>query len=342
MKRGQIQRDKIDIIAVAQTARVSPSTVSRSFNHPHLVKLTTRKKIEKAIKELGYIRNRAAQAMHGRRSGTVGLIVPTINNTIFAELIQSFSETIDAAGFTLLMASHGYDLDREYEVLRKFLEHRVDGVALIGLTHAPETLGLVTQQKIPTLTLWNYDETAELSCVGTSNRDAGAMAARHLLDLGHRRIGLVFPPVKENDRAGDRRDGAVSVLAKMGCTPPADWISQAPYSLAQAKRICLELLAMPDGPTALLCGNNVIAQGAIYAAQVKGLSIPQDISVIGIGDFRGSAEMEPALTTIRIPADEIGQRAGRHLVDLIAGKSTGLIRDKCDVTVIQRATTQAL
>ena len=144
------QQDKVDIIAVARAAKVSPSTVSRTFNHPDLVNPATRKKIDRAVRRLGYIRNRAAQAMHGKRSGTVGLVVPTIDHAIFAELVQSLSETLEAAGFTILMTSHGYDLEREYAVVRKLLEHRVDGVALIGLEHSDETYHLLEQQKLPT------------------------------------------------------------------------------------------------------------------------------------------------------------------------------------------------
>ena len=127
---------KADIVAVARDANVSISTVSRTFNHPELVKPATRKKIDRAVRRLGYIRNRAAQTMHGIRSGTIGVVVPTIDHTIFAEVIQAFSDAVDEQGFTILLASHGYDLEREYGILRKFLEHRVDGVALIGFDHS--------------------------------------------------------------------------------------------------------------------------------------------------------------------------------------------------------------
>ena len=139
---------KIDIVAVAKAAGVSISTVSRSFNHPDLVKAPTRKKIERAVQKLGYIRNRAAQVMHGRRSGTIGLIVPTIDHAIFAEVTQAFSDAMDEAGFTILIASHGFDLEKEYLRLRKLLEHRVDGIALIGLDHSESTYQLLEQQRI--------------------------------------------------------------------------------------------------------------------------------------------------------------------------------------------------
>ena len=113
------QQVKPDIFDVAKAAWVSISTVSRSYNHPNLVKPSTRKKIEKATQKTGYIRNRAAQIMHGRRSSTIGLVVPTINNAIFAEVIQSFSESLDNYGFTMLIASHGFNLKREYKMVKK-------------------------------------------------------------------------------------------------------------------------------------------------------------------------------------------------------------------------------
>ena len=127
------KQKKADIVAVAIAASVSPATVSRFFNRPELVRLSTRRKIDRTVKKLGYIRNRAAQTIHGIRSGTIGLVVPTIDNTIFAEMIQAFSDEVGLNGFTILLGTHNYNNAREYDVLRKFLEHRVDGVAVVGL-----------------------------------------------------------------------------------------------------------------------------------------------------------------------------------------------------------------
>ena len=303
-------KKQADIVAVAKSARVSISTVSRSFNHPHLVNPATRRKIEAAVKRLGYIRNRAAQSMHGRRSGTIGFIVPTIDHAIFAEVVQSFSEAVEAEGFTILMASHGYDLAREYAVLRKFLEHRVDAIALIGLDHSEDTFQLIEQQDIPALAIWNYDPNSRLSCVGANNFDAGRMAARHLIDRGHREIGMIFPRTADNDRAKGRFDGAMSVLSDNGVHIRPDWNLQVPYSISKAKAACADLLKQGNHPSALLCGNDIIAQGAVFAARSAGVAVPSDLSIIGIGDFKGSEEMEPALTTIRIPARRIGEAGG--------------------------------
>lgn len=304
---------KADIIAVAKAAKVSASTVSRSFNHPDLVKAGTRKKIDAAVRKLGYIRNRAAQTIHGIRSGTIGLIVPTVDHTIFAELIQSFSEAVEELGFTILLASHGYDLNREYALTRKMLEHRVDGMALIGVDHAEATYALLGQQAVPSILLWNHAADAPFACVGADNFAAGRLIGAHVARLGHRRIAAVFPPLTGNDRAAQRLQGVQSALADAGITIADQWHLETPYSVGAAKDGVSRLLAQDERPTALICCNDVLAWGALHGLAKAGVRVPDDMTVVGIGDFKGSREFEPALTTVRIPARQIGARAA-HMI----------------------------
>lgn len=329
---------KADIVAVAKAAGVSISTVSRSYNHPELVKPATRKQIDDAVRKLGYIRNRAAQTMHGIRSGTIGLIVPTINHAIFAEVVQAFSDAVDAHGFTILVASHGYDLEREYAVMRKFLEHRVDGIALIGQSHSDETFQLIQSQNIPAMTIWNYDAAAPLSCVGADNVAAGRLAAEHICALGHRDIGIVFPPTEGNDRARGRQTGVMQALGRAGIRVADEWMIEAPYSIADAKNAVMSILSGSTRPSALICGNDVLAQGAIYAALRCGVTIPRDLSIIGIGDFKGSREMEPALTTVRLPARRIGLLAGDRMAKSIIQPDREVFRLCCETQLIVRDT----
>ena len=178
-----------------------------------------------------------------------------------------------------------------------------------------------------------------MSCVGADNREAGRMAAQHLLSLGHRDIGLIFPQTTGNDRARERLQGAIDALEKSGVIVPDHWRSEAPYSIAQAKRATLALLEMAPHPTALLCGNDVIAQGALYAAHKTGLIVPNDISIIGIGDFKGSEDLEPSLTTVSIPAHDIGTIAGENFTRMITTSDTAILRLKCDSTCVIRNTT---
>lgn len=333
---------KADITTVAQVAKVSASTVSRYFNHPELLKPATRKRIDSAVRKTGYIRNRAAQTIHGIRSGTIGVLVPTLDNAIFAEVVQAFSDTVDEFGFTILLASHGYDLQREYAVLRKFLEHRVDGVVLTGLDHDEAVFRLLEQQQIPSLSMWNYAPNAAFPCIGADNELAGKLIAEHIVALGHTKVACMFPPTEGNDRAHARRQSILETLANAKVTVPDEWRLTTVYSISASKRDTQELLSAKDRPTALICGNDILATGALYGAKAAGLQVPQDISVAGIGDFKGSADIEPALTTVRLPAKRIGQEAGEVLAKAIVDQTqlTGCSRH-CEPKLIKRCSTKA-
>lgn len=334
---------KADITTVAKAAKVSASTVSRYFNHPELLKPATRKRIDSAVRRTGYIRNRAAQTIHGIRSGTIGVLVPTLDHAIFAEVVQAFSDTVDKLGFTILLASHGYDLQREYAILRKFLEHRVDGVVLTGLDHDEAVFQLLGQQQIPSLSMWNYAPNAAFPCIGADNKLAGKLIAEHILSLGHTRIACIFPPTDGNDRALARREIVLETLEHANVTVPEAWSLTTVYSISASKRDTQDLLSAIERPTALICGNDILATGALYGAKAAGLHVPDDISIVGIGDFKGSADIEPGLTTVRLPAQRIGQEAGEVLAKAIVEQTvlTGCSRH-CEPTLIERCSTRAV
>lgn len=330
-------KKKVDIITVAKAARVSPSTVSRYFNHPELLKLSTRRKIESVVRKQGYIRNRAAQTIHGIRSGTIGVIVPTLDHAIFAEVVQAFSDTVSEHGFTILLASHGYDQQREYAILRKLLEHRVDGVVLTGLDHDEAVFQIIDSQNIPSVLMWNYSDTSRYPSIGSDNDLAGKLIAEHVLSLGHRDIACMFPPTIGNDRADARRSSVMRTLIAAGVTVPEDWQLTTVYSISASKRDMLELLSRKMRPTAVICGNDVLATGALYGAVAAELSVPHDISVAGIGDFKGSAEVEPSLTTVRIPAKRIGREAGLALSSAITNPGSVPEGIHCKPTLVLRS-----
>lgn len=315
---------KADIITVAKAANVSPSTVSRFFNHPDLLKASTRNRIEKAVKRTGYIRNRAAQTIHGIRSGTIGVLVPTLDHAIFAEVVQAFSDAVTKEGFTILLASHGYDLNTEYSILRKFLEHRVDGVVLTGMDHDDAVFQLIDSQAIPCIFLWNYSENARYTSIGSDNALAGRMIAEHILSLGHTEIACMFPPTKGNDRAFERREGVLETLTLAGVSIPNKWMLETVYSISASKRDAVDLFSKAHRPTALICGNDVLATGALFGAAKCNVTVPKELSVVGIGDFKGSSDFEPAITTVRLPARQIGARAGEALVRKIVSDNSDL------------------
>ena len=336
------KQKQIDITSVAKAANVSASTVSRYFNHPELVKLVTRRRIETAVRKQGYIRNRAAQTIHGIRSGTIGVIVPTLDHAIFAEVVQSFSDTVAEQGFTILLASHGYDQQREYAILRKMLEHRVDGIVLTGLDHDDAVFRLIDSQTIPSILMWNYADDTRYPSIGSDNNSAGAMIAEHLLSQGHRDIACMFPPTRGNDRAQARFSAVMETLTDAGVSVPDHWQLTTVYSISDSKRDTLKLLNRTDRPTAIICGNDILATGALYGAAASGLRVPDDISITGIGDFKGSAEIEPALTTVRIPAKRIGSEAGLALSSAIINPGSVTTGLHCKPTLMIRSSSKPL
>jgi len=306
-----------DIFDVARRAGVSTATVSRALNHPEKVRPDTRKRITEAIEETGYIRNRAASAMHQYRSGTIGLLVPTIDNSIFSHLIQAFSETLNELDFTMLISTNGYDLEKEHSQLRNMLEHRVDAIALVGLEHTDRSYKMIEGRRTPAVAIWNYDEESLISCVGADNREAGQIAADHIVNLGHRSIATMFPPIQGNDRARFRKEGVFDVLGKNGITVSENWQVKTKYDVSKSQSVARELLDSADPPTAVIAGNDIIARGAISAAAQLGLTVPNDLSVIGIGDFAESAEWIPPLTTVNLNGGLIGRTAAKMLVSSI-------------------------
>ena len=303
------------IIEVALRAGVSPATVSRVYNAPEIVKGPTRKRVEQAAADLGYIRNRLAGTLHNRFSGAVGLVVPTIDNAIFAEMIEAFASRLQRHDRTMLIAAHGYDLALETSIVRSLLERRIDGVVLVGFDHDDVPLNMLAQRDVPVISIWNFSEQSSLPCIGADNHEAGATVTRHLIALGHRDLAFLFPETRSNDRARGRMEGALEAAKAAGIKVPARRIHACPYDIGEAKTLAAKLLK-ERRPTAVVCGNDVIAHGVLYASQALGLAVPEQLSVVGIGDFRGSAHMEPGLTTVRIPARQIGRLAADAIVEM--------------------------
>ena len=317
MKRRKSRKGAPGIVDVAARAGVSIATVSRAFSQPALVRAPTRVRIETAAQELGYIRNRAAGSLHNRFSGTVGLVVPTIDNAIFSELIQAFSSRLRDHDRTLLIAAHGYDLKLETAIVRSLLERRIDGIALVGFDHDAVSMNMLEQRDIPLVHVWNYRDGLRMPCVGADNRAAAWAIADHVVEQGHRDIALLFPDTSSNDRARDRRDGVMDRLAASDIKLPPHRIMNCSYDVGEARKLVAGLLEAGPRPTALICGNDIIAHGAYFACQEHGVPVPEGLSIAGIGDFGSSAHLHPGLTTVRMPARQIGNVAVDALIRLI-------------------------
>lgn len=309
---------------VARLAKVSTATVSRALTLPHKVKARTLERVQQAARSLGYVAHGAARALASRRTHTIGAVVPTLDNAIFANTIHALQRTVDAAGYVLLLASHEFDADIEARVTRTLIERGVDGLVLLGTTHHPDIYRMIEAHAVPYVLTWAFDESGNHPCVGFDNRAAAVRITNYLLDLGHRRFAMVSGITAHNERAQERLAGVREALAARGITLTAERVVEKPYTHTGGREGLRELMAGQQRPTAVICGNDVLAIGAVAECQVQGLAVPGDVSITGFDDMEIAALMTPALTTVRFPTTDLGVYAANHLLMRLEGKAVDL------------------
>ena len=221
---------------VANKANVSTATVSRCLNNPDKVRAEVQEKINQAIDDLGYVPDGAARALASRRTQTIGVIVPTIDNTIFSKAIQYLQTGLTKANYTLLLANNGYSQDEELREVQSLLIRGIDGLVLVGAQHHPDVYKLINRYQIPLVNLWVYNNESEYSCIGFDHIKAGKKIAKHLVDLGHTSFGIISGIRKNNDRAAERLKGVEQQLNSAGLTLTDDRIVECRYTVEQGSK----------------------------------------------------------------------------------------------------------
>ncbi|MBS3786097.1 MAG: LacI family DNA-binding transcriptional regulator, partial [Gammaproteobacteria bacterium] len=293
---------------VARVAGVSTATVSRYLNGRDALKPATSERVSEAIQSLGYVPHGAARALASRQSFTIGAVFPALNNQIFATAAQSMQEALEPEGYTLLLANSDYNSQREVKQLQSLMRRGVDGVLLVGQQHENALYDLLAQHQIPYLNSWVFEPHSPHPTLGFDNAQGSKELARYLLDLGHRRIGMVAGLQLGNDRARERVRGVREALQEHGLTLGSSQFREAPYTIAGGRTACSELLRASPDITAIICGNDILAMGAIFECQRIGIKVPEDLSITGYDDIDIVADMTPGLTTVHVPAEIIGRR----------------------------------
>ncbi|AZY48052.1 LacI family DNA-binding transcriptional regulator [Bordetella avium] len=302
---------------VAKLAGVSLGSASRALSVPNEVKPATLERVNRAVAQLGYIRDGAAAALASRRTRTVGAVYPTLNNPIYAHSTHSMQQTLWEMGYQLLIASHEYHIDDEAAVLRATVERGVDGIIMVGTDHSEEVFALLHQRSLPYVLTWSVDDSNYPHCVGISNYTAAYDLARCVLAHGHTRVGICGGPIERNERARGRRNGVLGALREQGLSVPAEWINEQPFSFEGGRQAIREYWSRPERPSVIFFGTDLLAMGALHECRRLGIAVPEQLSIVGFDGIDEGEMMQPELTTVSIPAQEIGRRAARHIVDLI-------------------------
>lgn len=309
-----IKPESVRIDHVARLAGVSVATVSRALSNPGRVKKETVAIVLEAVAKLGYVAHGHARALASQKSRTIGAVIPSLENAIFANTTFALQKVLGENGYMLLVACSEYDLGVEVDLIRGLIERGVDGLILTQTMHLPEAYTLLERYRRPHVFTWAYDGDGRLPAVGFDNRRATTHVTRHMLELGHRDFAVIATPTKDNRNAQERLAGVIDTLAAAGIELPADRIVEAPFSFAKGREALRRLMQTGRRPTAVVCLNDVLAIGAMAEARELGIAIPRDLSISGCEDLEVASSVVPALTTVRYPTWEMGHVAGTYLL----------------------------
>ena len=326
----------VTIDHVAAAAKVSTATVSRALNNPDVVSAELKETINSVIKKLGYIPNAGARALMLKRSGTIGAIVPTLDNAIFAQGLAEFQRQLNQSGHQLLVASTNYDPAIEANQITNLLTRGVEGIALFGISQQREALKLLKTRNIPYIHVGSLSTPYNGYASGFDNREAIKLGVQHLLSIGHKHFGMLAGITTNNDRAKDRVTGVLELLNERKIQIKSNLIVECPYDLQEARLGLKKLLLNNPKITAIVCGQDVLALGALLEAQKQGLRVPKDISIVGFDDLEISQHLLPSLSTIHIDAIGMWAQAANHLISQINGVNNLPRKIKASVSLVIR------
>jgi LacI family repressor for deo operon, udp, cdd, tsx, nupC, and nupG len=298
---------------VAARARVSTATVSRTLANPELVSADTRARVLAAVRATGYTPNVAARNLRARRAMMVLVVVPNVANSFFAEVLRGIDDELVASGYGMIIGNLDNLVEREARYVDLVFAGQVDGVLLLG-GRVPRANGrAMTEAGLPIATICVAIAGSGLPFVMVDDLTASRAVVRHLVGLGHRRLGYIAGPAGNMNEIG-RRAGFLTTLAECGLDPasatfwPGDFMLDAGVSAGRA------FLAAKRRPTAIYAASDYMAIGFMKAVGDAGLRIPEDVSVVGFDGIEFSDFTEPRLSTIRQPRHELGRTGARILL----------------------------
>lgn len=323
---------------VAKRAGVSTMTVSRALNEPGKVSTEMRERVLSAVKEIGYLPNHLASSLSSNRSTTVGLIVPSIDNSIYTQTVKGLSDVMRQSGFQLMIAESGYDPNEEEELITTFLTHRVSGLVLHNTEHTPQAVIKIRKSGVPVVENGNIPADPLDMAVSYSNEDAAYAMTMHLGRLGYKHIGFASLYSVHNDRSKDRLKGYLRALSQLGMAHDPRLIVETSRGLSAGAEAVARIVQTVPEVDALFCAGDVLAVGALFECHKRGWAVPGRIAIASFDDVDLLRHVTPSVTTLRLPRYDIGERSARMLLSRIIDGADHLRGSVVDLKyeVIQR------
>jgi LacI family transcriptional regulator len=320
---GRTRKDRslLDIRSVAARANVSIATVSRTINRVPTVNAKMAKRVWSAINELGYVPNTQARALGSGRSGMLGLVVSEITNPFFPELIQGFENVAIESGFEILISSTNYDPKRMEVCIRRLLERKAEGVAILTFGIEQPLFEQLAERNIPLVFVDAGPDRPGVSLLKVDYAHGIRQGVQHLAALGHRKIGFISGPLRLNS-ARSRCTAFLNALEECGIAPRPEWNVEGDHTLEGGIQAMEKILATESRPTAVMCSNDMTAIGVMHKAFRVGLRVPADLSVIGFDDIQMAKVTFPPLTSIHMSRVDLARAAVTALKAHIEGGAT--------------------
>lgn len=321
---------------VAKLAAVAPITASRALNTPDQVSAKVLKKVTDAVERTGYVPNRLAGGLASSRSRLVAAVVPTLTGPVFLQTMQSLTEALAERGYQLMLGQSGYVNSREDALLEAIIGRRPDGIVLTGIMHSPEGRKRLLAAGIPVVETWDLTPTPLDMLVGFSHEDVGRAVVDFLYTKGRRRLAIVAG----DDERSTRRHQAFQAAARAAGLREVRMVTvPAPTTVKSGRSALTELMRESGDIDAVFCSSDLLALGVLTQAQACGIAVPGQLAVVGFGDLEFAADLNPALTTVRIDGTAIGRQAARFIVQRAEGQPVEQRVVDIGFTIVERNST---
>src|SRR6185312_8335741 len=319
MGRKRTKPGKVRLAEVAMLAGVSPITASRFFRTPEAVSVAKRVRVESAAEELGYIPNLAARALASQRTEVIGVLIPSLTNNVFSDVLRGIYDALDGSRYSIQLANTHYSILHEETLLRLFSAQKPAGLIVTGINQTAESRAILEQVDCPVVQIMEIGPAPIDMMIGFSHFDAAKAAISHLLEQGYRQIG--FLGARMDPRVQRRLEGYQAVMSIAGLFDPRLIVTTAvPTSMTLGGTLCADLLAKAPDIEAVFCVNDDLALGALFECKRRHMSVPEQVAIVGFNDLEFMSSSVPTLTSVRTNRYEMGKNAATMVMEALDGR----------------------
>jgi len=319
MGRKRARTAKIRLTEVAKLAGVSPITVSRFFRTPEALTAGKRVRVESAARELGYEPNLAARALASQRTEVIGVLIPSLTNNVFSDVLRGIYDALDGSRYSIQLANTRYSILQEERLLRLFLAQKPAALIVTGINQTPDARAILESVDCPIVQIMEIGPSPVDMMIGFSHFDASKAAISHLLDQGYRKIG--FLGARMDPRVQRRLEGYRAAMNEAGLFDERLIVTTAvPTSMTLGGTLFADLLAKAPEIEAVFCVNDDLALGALFECKRRHMSVPQQMAIVGFNDLEFMASSVPTLTSVRTNRYEMGRNAAQMVIETLEGR----------------------